>query len=133
MDGSWKRGLRRAAPILAVCLVGSLFAAPSALGQAAVDQYVPTAPGGTGGVAGATGGGSKTPDSKTKGTKTQGTEGNGSVAAQTGSGSSAGGTLPLTGYPLTPFIWIALGMLVAGVLLRFAVAWQTRKGARGTP
>jgi hypothetical protein len=126
MDGSWTRGLRRVAPILAVCLVGTLFAAPIASGQAAIDQYVPDP--GTGGVAGATGG------SKAQGTKTQGTQGtggNGSVAAQPGSGSSNGGNLPFTGYPLTPFVWIALGALIAGLLLRVASTRLMRRGARG--
>jgi hypothetical protein len=118
---------------MAVCLVGTLFAAPSASGQAAVDEYVPsltpTPP--TGGVQGATGGGSG--GSKTKGTKTQGTKGtggNGSVAAQVGAGSSGGGTLPFTGYPITPFVWIALAALVAGALLRVAVAVLKRRGAQ---
>jgi hypothetical protein len=126
--------MRRVAPIMAVCLVGTLFAAPSASGQAAVDQYVPSpnpAPP-TGGVQGATGQGG-TGGSKTKGTKTQGTEGsggNGSVAAQSGSGSSGGGTLPFTGYPITPFVWIALAALVAGALLRVAVAVLKRRGAQ---
>jgi hypothetical protein len=131
MDGNWRRGLRRVVPILAVCLVGTLFAAPSALGQAAVDQYVPSpnpAPP-TGGVAGATGGGSKTKGTKTKGT--EGTGANGSVAAQSGSGSSGGGTLPFTGYPITPLVWIALGALVAGVLMRVGAARLKRRGARG--
>jgi hypothetical protein len=129
MDGSWTRGLRRVAPILAVCLVGTLFAAPTASGQSAIEQYAPSPNpgGGAGGVEGATGG------SKTKGTKTQGTEGsggNGSVAAQSGSGSSGGGTLPFTGYPITPLVWIALAALVAGALLRVAVAVLKRRGAQ---
>jgi hypothetical protein len=127
MDGRWTRGLRRrVAPILAVCLVGTLFAAPSASGQAAVDQYVPDP--GTGGVAGATGG------AKAQGTKNQGTHGtrgNGSVATQPGSGSSSGGNLPFTGYPLTPFVWFVLVALVAGVLMRVARTRLMRRGARG--
>jgi hypothetical protein len=131
MDGTWRRGWWRVAPIMAACLVGTLFAAPSAMGQAAVDQYVPSpnpAPP-TGGVAGATGGGSKVKGTNTKGN--EGAGGNGSVAAQTGSGSSAGGNLPFTGYPITPLVWIVLALLVAGALLRVAVARLKRGGAQG--
>jgi hypothetical protein len=128
MDGRWRRGLRTVAPILAVCLLGALFATPNAFGQAAIDQYAPSSnPGGgvAGDVQGSTGG------SKTKGTQTEGTEGtagNGSVAAQTGSG---GGNLPFTGYPLTTFVWFVLGALVTGVFLRVVAAQVKRRGARG--
>ena len=124
------RHLLKIAPIAAVALVGILIAAPSASGQAAVDEYAvsPNPIGGAGGVAGATEG------SNTKGTKTQGTQGtggSGSVAAQTGSGSSGGGNLPFTGYPITPLVWIVLGALVGGVLMRVAAARLMRRGARG--
>src|SRR5882757_2302297 len=127
------RHLLKIAPIAAVALVGILTAAPSAWGQAAVDEYAisPNPIGGAGGVAGVAG---VTEGSNTKGTKTQGTQGtggSGSVAAQTGSGSSGGGNLPFTGYPITPLVWIVLGALVGGVLMRVAAARLMRRGARG--
>jgi hypothetical protein len=109
-------------PVIAVFVIGTLFAAPSASGQAAVDQY--TSNPGAGGVQGATGGGSKK-----KGTNTTGR--NGSVAGQPGSSSSGGGNLPFTGYPITPFVWIALAALIAGVLVRVTAARLKRGGARG--
>jgi len=112
------------APIMAVVMVGILIAAPSASGQAAVDQYIPTGSpsGGSGGAASAP---SDTlgPPGAQIGPRT--------IAAKPGESSSSGGSLPLTDYPVTPFIWIVLAVLVAGVLVRVTSPLIERRGARG--
>jgi hypothetical protein len=46
-------------------------------------------------------------------------------------GSRGGGTLPFTGYPVTPFIWIIVVALVAGALVRLAAPVLDRGGAKG--
>ena len=103
--------LRKIAGLLAIGLMGAMIVAPHANGQAAIDQYQqPTVPGGTGGVVG--GGGSQNAD----GTNGAGV---GAVAGETGSGSG-GGSLPFTGYPVTAIVLIALALLCAGVLVRWA-------------
>jgi hypothetical protein len=103
--------LGKIAGLLAIGLMGAMIVAPHANGQAALDQYKqPTVPGGTAGAVG--GGGSQNAD----GTNGAGI---GAVAGETGSGSG-GGSLPFTGYPVTAIVLIALALLCAGVLVRWA-------------
>jgi hypothetical protein len=123
MRGTWRRHLLKLAPIAAIALLGILVTAPGASGQAAVDQYVPQS-----GVQGATGKGSSKPSNHSK---TAGTQ-NGSVAANSTGGTSSGGNLPFTGYPMTPLVWIALAVLVAGALVRITVSVLTRRGLRSS-
>ena len=109
-----------------VALLGILAAAPSAFGQAAVDQYVPDArPGGnpehqrvdpTGSVSS----GGESLDAKGAGLP---------VAGKTSSGSSGGGDIPGTSYPITPFVAVLLGLMCLGLAARFALpALQRRLG-----
>ena len=121
MMGMWKRGFGRFAPILAIGAVVILVAAPSASGQAALDQYVPK-----GNPAGGTKGGG-TLDSPVA---PQGPSGRGAhkLASDVGPGTDKGGKLPLTDYPSTPFVWIVLAILLAGALIRIAVALRNRRG-----
>lgn len=111
--GPW----RKIAGLLAVGLLAALLVAPHANGQAAADQYVPNPnPSGGSGAAGQSGsGGNPKP-----GDRAADDAGLGAVAAETGSGSGAGGTLPFTGFPMTPLILIALALLCAALLVRLA-------------
>jgi hypothetical protein len=124
MDGTRRRRMVRMAPVLAVGMLGILIAAPNAAGQAAIDQYIPKGdPAGTGG-----GGSIATP---------YGTQGPAAPAVKaikqdTGSGSGSGGTLPLTDYPSTPWLWIILALLVVGGLSRVAFKEMKRRGVLGT-
>jgi hypothetical protein len=124
MHGTWRRGLLRITPILAIGLLGILVAAPSAAGQAAVDQYVPR-----GNPAGGPHGGGTldnpygtSPSAIAQHKLTSGTE----------SGSDSGGRLPITDYPGTPFVWIVIAILVAGALIRLGIEVKKRRGALGT-
>jgi hypothetical protein len=112
--------LLRLAPVAAVAVLGILIAAPTASGQAAIDQYIPAGDPGNGAGRGAesvapllpSGTGSKTP------------------TANPGSGSDSGGELPLTGYPVTPFIWVVVAVLLIGALVRVAAPVFGRGGAQ---
>jgi hypothetical protein len=123
--GTWRRDLLRMAPIVALGLVGILVAAPSASGQAAVDQYVPT-----GNPAGASGGASGSLRPLGPGESAPGS--GHAVAADPGNGSANGGDLPFSGYPVTSFVWIVLAVLLVGALVRVAASMLRRRGARGT-
>jgi len=124
MYGTRRRAWVRLTAVLAVGLFGILIAAPNASGQAAIDQYVPQ-----GNPAAAPGGAqSGSPDA------TLGTQGTGlthKIAAKPESGSHSGGTLPLSDYPVTPFVWIIIASLVVGALVRVAAPVLERGGARG--
>jgi hypothetical protein len=128
MDGTWRGGLLKTAPIMAVAVVGTLVVAPNALGQAAVDQYIPQ--GHQGGPAGGSGGGlSASSDTLGPGGSQIGHR---HIAAKPGEGTSSGGSLPFTDYPVTPFVWIVLGLLLAGALVRATAPVLGRRGVRGT-
>jgi hypothetical protein len=115
--------LGKIAGLVAVGLLAAMIVAPHANGQAALDQYQqPTVPGG-GGTAGVVGGGGS---QNADGTNAAGI---GAVAGETGSGSGGGGTLPFTGYPVTLLVLIALALLCAGVLVRWAVQATRRMRA----
>jgi hypothetical protein len=114
----------RMAPIAALGLIGILLAAPSASGQAAIDQYVPSGnPAGTEGPVSSSGGAAGSLD-------LGGAGGNPSIAAQAESGSSSGGTLPLTSYPATPFVWVLLALVGTGALVRVAAPMLGRRRAQ---
>jgi hypothetical protein len=113
LGAAHKRALGKIAGLLAVGLLAALVVAPHASGQAAINQYAPPeVPGG--GTAGQVGGGGTQNADGTDGA------GIGAVAGETGSGSG-GGSLPFTGYPVTAIVLIALALLCAGVLVRWAV------------
>lgn len=44
--------------------------------------------------------------------------------------TAGGGTLPFTGYPITPIVLVALLLLIAALLLRGAIAVNDRMQAR---
>jgi hypothetical protein len=120
MRGTWRRGLLKVAPITALGVIGILVAAPAASGQAAIDQYIPAGDPGNGagkdagGVAGSLlppGGPGQPP------------------SPNPGGGSSGGGKLPLTGYPVTPFVWVILAVLLIGAMVRIAAPVLGRRGA----
>src|SRR5215210_1486486 len=121
-------GKSAVAAVGSVVLLGILIAAPSALGQAAVDQYVPApgpdgttagpggTPGGTGvGAAGSPvaqsgakdGAGEPKSAKATKAKREQPTV----VSKPTSDGTGGGVGLPGDGYPVTPFVLIAVALL----------------------
>jgi hypothetical protein len=109
--------------VLVIGLVGILIAAPSASGQAAIDQYVPQ-----GNPAGGPGG---TPNGQSGSLGPGGAGLSNQVVAEPKRGSSGGGTLPFTGYPVTPFIWVIVAALIAGALVRLAAPVLERGWAKG--
>jgi hypothetical protein len=65
---------------------------------------------------------------------TQGSESGGGANALAGSGGATGeadGTLPFTGYPLTPLLLLLLLLLVTGLTIRAYLAIRDRVRARG--
>ena len=125
VKGTWMRDMGRLAPILAIGLVGILVAAPSASGQAALDQYVPQ-----GNPAGGTEGAGSLANPLTSQTPRGGS--GLKVKSDPGSGTEKGGRLPVTDYPSTPFLWIVIAILAAAVLIRVAFALKKRMGTLGT-
>jgi hypothetical protein len=119
-----------ASPVVAISLIGILFAAPNASGQAAIEQYIPQ-----GDPAGGSGGaqtGQAVPGVPSDTLGPGGAQiGSRSIAAKPGDGSSSGGTVPLTSYPVTSFVWIVLAALATGVLVRIAAPMLGRRRARG--
>lgn len=113
--------MRKMAPIMTISLLGILVAAPAAQGQAALDQYVPR-----GNPAGGSGDG---PSSDTLAPLVS-DKSDGSSTFNPGGGTEKGGSLPFGGYPVTPFVWMVIALLVAGALTRVAAQ---RIGNKGTP
>jgi hypothetical protein len=97
--------------------------APNAAGQAALKQYVPE--GNPAGGSGRPGGTLANPISQPPGPGVK-------QIASTDKGSSKGGTLPLTDYPGTPWLWIILAILVAAALIRGGIHVLKRRGIEGT-
>ena len=125
MKSTGTNRFRRMATILALGLLGILIAAPSAAGQAAIKQYIPKGnPAGGGGRAGGTLASPIPPSAVPEGRK---------VSAQQEPGTDKGGTLPGTDYPGTPWLWIVIGLLIAGALARIAAEVRERRLARGAP
>jgi hypothetical protein len=112
------------APVSAIGLLGILIAAPSASGQAAIDEYIPQ-----GNPAGGSGGASIGPSNSALGPGGAGPTHQ--IAAKPDSGSRSGGKLPFTGYPVTPFVWVVIAALLAGALVRVAAPVLDRGGAKG--
>ena len=119
-----------ASPVVAIGLIGILFTAPNASGQAAIDQYIPQGDpaGGSGGahtgqaVPGVPSdrlgpGGAQIEPRKT--------------ATKADKGTSSGESVPLTDDPVTPLVWIVLAALATGVLVRIAASVLGRRRARG--
>ena len=97
----------------AVLLMLAIASSASAATPAAISQYVaqqPTAP-----VAGGQAGGG---DQQEIAGQNQGGQ-SGSAGTEAVSGSE--GSLPFTGYPMTTIVWVMLGLVAAGVLLRLSV------------
>ena len=90
--------------LLLIVSIAALIAAPAAIGApAAVDQYVPQAnPANPAGPAEGPAGGEAVP-------------------------GEGGGSLPFTGYPLTPLVLVVLLLLVAGLTLRLVVWARERR------
>jgi hypothetical protein len=128
MGSTLRRGTARSAPILAIGLLGILVAAPSASGQAAVDQYIPK--GDPAGGSGGAGGSLDNPIITPSGGSTKSAAHK--VASDLGSGTDKGGRLPGTSYPSTPWLWIVIAVLVAGALIRITTSLTKRRGIWGT-
>ena len=122
-----------ASPVLILSVIGILFAAPNASGQAAIEQYTPQPDpgGGSGGAVGSVPSDTLGPGSEAAPGVATHSKTPSAVVAKTGDGSSSGGTLPATDYPVTPFVWIVLGVLATGVLVRIASPLLGRRRARG--
>jgi hypothetical protein len=101
-----KRRTRRPATFLAIVslIAGGIVIAPSAASAqgGAVDQYSGAGPAGGSGDHG------------------PGDAGTGSGGESAGTAESGGGSLPFTGYPLTPLAVVFLLLLAAGVAIRIA-------------
>jgi hypothetical protein len=127
MVGTWRKHLViRMTPTVAIGLLGILFAAPSASGQAAIDQYIPQ------GNPAAGSGGTGTAVGDPLDTLGPGGTGGGAIAVDGESGSKTGASVPLTNYPGTPFVWIVVAVLLAGALVRVAAPMIERRGMRGS-
>jgi len=123
VDREFKKAQGRFARALALALCGILFAAAAALAQgSALDQYVPkvndrkqggpdTLPGG---------GSPVVPDATPDGDSSP-TE----VAVAIERGEAGGGTIPGSGFSITPFIAIVLALVLALIAAR--VAWSLRE------
>jgi hypothetical protein len=117
--------------LLTVGLLGILVVPASALGQAAADQYIPSAEpngvgggGGGGGDVGRGGGRDAGPGAASLGTEGAGVPAAGAEAV---SGSAGGGDLPFTGYPVTPFVVVLAALLAAGLLVRLTAPMIERR------
>jgi amino acid transporter len=117
------RGWRIGA-VLALALVVGLASASAAFGQAAVDQYIPSADpagnhgGGSGGAGEAAGG-----TAAAQGTADLGPGGVGlkkvSNDVEAPAGTASGGNTPGTDYPLTTFIFVVGGIVLLALAARF--------------
>jgi hypothetical protein len=125
---------RTLVPVLALTALLMLVAASSALGQAAVDQYIPSASptghhgrdegggGNIGGGGGGTGsGGSAKPDNAAASQNQSLSAGGAGLAnvssGESGPGSASGGNAPGTDYPLTTFVFVIIGLVAAGTVV----------------
>jgi hypothetical protein len=136
---------RAVLPALVLATVGMLVAASSSFGQAAVEQYIPdinptghhhagsgsgggagssgsasgsttTPPGGSAGNAGSGGGNGGTGSAEKK-AAAGGAAGLSTFSDPGGGGSSSGGDVPGSGFPLTTFVFIVIGIFLAGLLV----------------
>ncbi len=101
-----------------------LVAAPNAAGQAALDQYIPT-----GNPAGGDKGGGSLDSPVIPQGPTEVERAHKLAAASDGPGTDRGGSLPLTDYPSTPFLWIVIAVLVAAGLIRIGIEVKKRRAA----
>jgi hypothetical protein len=100
--------------------------APAANGQAAIDQYRPSANPPAGNAGQVLGRGPAESDARAPLDASGGGGENVAGEAQSGSG---GGELPFTGLPLTPFLLIAIALLAAGLLVRLAARLRQQIGS----
>jgi hypothetical protein len=115
---------RRALTIcVALLFVTGLFAAPaaSAATAAAVDEYLPNAPGPPGGGKGPASGGHH---AQQAGGQSAFDPGAGTSGATAVAGKQ--GALPFTGYPLTTLVLIVLALIATGLTIRLGVAAYSR-------
>jgi len=141
----------RASQIVALILVsaaaGMVVGVPSALGQAAVDQYVPRVDPGSKATAGGSGTGSSIGDlgesgaAGSTGAAEAGKQalGQGGAGAQNSAlgpgitGSAGGVDIPGTDYPLTPFAAVLTGLVVLGLLAALTHRVLARRRERVGP
>jgi preprotein translocase subunit SecG len=144
--GASKAFGRAIPPALVLATVGMLIAASSSFGQAAVEQYIPDVNptghqngggSGTGNGAGSSGSSTVAPSTASGGGSGTGSGGGnggtGSAGKKAaagaavaglsnlppggGGGSSSGGSAPGTDFPLTTFVFIVIGIFLAGLLV----------------
>ena len=144
--GASKAFGRAISPALVLATVGMLIAASSSFGQAAVEQYIPDVNptghhngGGSGNGNGSGSSGSSTVAPSTAsggGSGSDSGNGNGGTGSAGkkaaagaavaglsnlppggGGGSSSGGSAPGTDFPLTTFVFIVIGIFLAGLLV----------------
>ena len=144
--GASKAFGRAIPPALVLATVGMLIAASSSFGQAAVEQYIPDVNptghhngggSGTGNGAGSSGSSTVAPSTASGGGSGTGSgSGNGDTGSAGkkaaagaavaglsnlppggGGGSSSGGSAPGTDFPLTTFVFIVIGIFLAGLLV----------------
>ena len=123
-------------------MVGIVLAVPAANAQdlAAADQYTPSGGGGGGqnpaGGGGGNHGGAGGAQNPTGGGGAENPAGGGGAVSPAGDGGGeptatvaekGGGSLPFTGYPLTPLLWIIIGLVVVGIGFRL-VSTAVRRG-----
>jgi hypothetical protein len=125
MTGTSRQAKCVVALTLVVASAAILSGAPSAFGQAALDQYIPSAdPAGHAGGGGDSGSGSPTSGEAALGARGGGVQ---AVAPDPGAGSASGRNLPLTDYPVTPFVGIALAVVAIGILIRVVAPVLARR------
>jgi hypothetical protein len=110
-------GMKRAVVVFTIGSLGILVVVPSALGQAAIDQYVPAADPAEKGKdqqgSGAGSGGKAAAPLGTEGANTKATK-------NASAGSEGGGDLPGTDYPVTAFVLVILALVAVALLVKFA-------------
>jgi hypothetical protein len=133
---------------LVALVAGIVFAVPAANAQdvAAADQYTPSGGGGGGGQnpaggGGHNGGGNGGQNPAGGGGGAENPAGGGGAVSPAGGGGGGeptatvgekgGGGLPFTGYPLTPLVWIVIGLLVMGIGFRLVSTAVRRNAAAG--
>jgi len=106
-----------------------------AMGQAAVDQYIPSEKPGEGASRGpsdppsaAGSSGSATGSTSASGSERSDPRRSGASALDAPSGTSSGVDIPLTSYPVTPFVAIGIGIAALGLVGAVLLLLRSRRG-----